>query len=502
MAKYLMGIDNGSTVVKAAIFDLEGNELGVCGMTAEIDSPHPGWYERDAQTLWQANLDAMAGAIKSAGISGEEVLGISITGHGNGAHLLDAQGNAVRPIIEGSDSRALELVNTLENEGYYENVHPQNMQALWPALSAVVMRWLKENEPENYAKIKYFFNVHDYIRFCMTGQAYCEISTISGTGLIDTAKRRIDRSMLEKMGIGEVADMLSPLIGSFDLAGTLTADVAEKVGLEAGTPVFAGCYDIAAAGLATGSVDESRICVISGTWANNQYIATKPVLSRDFFSTTIFSRPGYYLMLEGSPTSASNLEWFVREFLAEEKKQAKAQGVSVYDVCNRAVENTNPQDSDLIFLPFLYGSNVNPLAKSTLIGMQGWHKREHVIRAIYEGICFSHRFHIERLLKHLKPPEAARIAGGGAKSGQWAQMFADVLGMPMEIPMVSELGTLGAAMCAAIGMRIFADTSAAVTAMVKTGDTVTPSYSDKMIYDQKYANYLRAIEALDSFWTN
>ncbi len=500
MSKYLMGIDNGSTVVKAAVFDLEGNELGVCGQAAEINSPHPGWYERDMQTLWEANIAAMAGAIKAAGVKGEEIMAISITGHGNGAHLLDAQGNPVRPIIEASDSRALELVQTFEEEGYYEEVHPSNMQALWPGLSAVVMRWLKENEPENYARVKYFFNVHDYVRFRLTGKAYCEISDMSGTGLINTAKRKIDSDMLSKMGIGEVAQMIPPLIGSFDLAGRLDEGVAMAVGMEPGTPVFAGCYDIAAAGLATGSVDQTRICVISGTWANNQYIATKPVVSRDLFSTSIFSRPGYYLMLEGSPTSASNLEWFVREFLEEEKKQAKAEGSSVYDICNRAVENTKAWDSELLFLPFLYGSNVNPHAKATFVGIQGWHRREHIIRAIYEGICFSHRFHIERLLTHLPPPEAARIAGGGAKSKQWAQMFADVLGMPMEIPVASELGTLGAAMCAAVGMGYFADTNAAVAAMVKTSATVMPSYSSKAVYDKKYARYLKAIKALDSFW--
>ncbi len=310
--------------------------------------------------------------------------------------------------LKALTAAACRTMKLLENEGYYEKIHPLNMQVLWPALSFVVMRWLKENEPESYYKTKYFLTAHDYIRFKLTGELRSEISIISGTGLINTKEQRIDRELLKLGGIEEVADMIPPLVGSFDEAGTITKEVAEQLGLRVGVPVFGGCYDIDAASLATGSIDETRICIIVGTWANNQYIGKTPVVAKEFFSTTIFSRPGYWLMLEGSPTSASNLEWFIGEFLAEEKKQAKAAGQSVYDLCNQAVHEVKPKESDLVYLPFLYGSNVNPLAQASFIGLQGWHGRQHVIRAIYEGICFSHRYHIEKLLKYLAPPEAAR----------------------------------------------------------------------------------------------
>ena len=148
----------------------------------------------------------------------------------------------------------------------------------------------------------YFLTAIDYIRFKLTGELRsAEISTISGTGLINTKEQKIDREMLKLGGIEEVADMIPPLVGSFDEAGKITADVAHQTGLSQGVPVFAGCYDIDAASLATGSIDEIRICIIVGTWANNQYIGKKPIVAKEFFSTTIFSRPGYYLMLEGSP---------------------------------------------------------------------------------------------------------------------------------------------------------------------------------------------------------
>lgn len=497
---YLLGLDIGSTVLKAAVFDLDGNELGVYGELAETYSPKPGYYEGDIDELWAANVGAIKGVIENAGIDGEDIVAISLTGHGNGAHLLDAEAKPVRRAIEGADSRALPYLKILENEGYYDKVHPENMQVLWPALSFVLMRWLKENEPESYNKTKHFLTAHDYIRFRLTGELRSEITCISGTGLINTKEQKIDRELLKQGGIEEVADMIPPLVGSFDEAGTITKEVAEQIGLREGVPVFGGCYDIDSASLATGSIDETRICIIVGTWANNQYIGQTPIVAKEFFSTTIFSRPGYYLMLEGSPTSASNLEWFIGEFLQEEKKLAEDAGKSVYALCNSAINDVNPEDSDLIYLPFLYGSNVNPLAQGSFIGLQGWHSRKHVVRAIYEGICFSHRFHIEKLLEYLDPPDAARIAGGGAKSDEWGQMFADVLQMPIEVTSSSELGAHGAAICAAVGVGHYANIDDAVAKMVKIKKVFTQNESKKEIYDKKYNRYLKAINALDGYW--
>ncbi|MFN2281084.1 MAG: FGGY-family carbohydrate kinase [Anaerolineales bacterium] len=497
---YLLGLDIGSTVIKAAVFDHQGRELGVYGELAENYSPKPGYYERDMDDKWSACQTAISEVIKKAGIDGIEISAISLTGHGNGVHLLDEEKQPVRRTIEGADSRGLPYLEILEKEGYYEKVHPLNMQVLWPALSLVALRWLKENESESYQKARYFLTSIDYIRFRLTGELRAEISTNSGTGLINVKEKRVDREMLNMAGIAEVADMIPPLANSFDEAGRVTAQIAQETGLQEGTPVYAGCYDIDAASLATGSIDEKRICIIVGTWANNQYISSQPIVAKEFFSTTVFSRPGYFLMLEGSPTSASNLEWFIGEFLGEEAKSAKAEGKSIYDLCNQAVLDVGPEDSNLVYLPFLYGSNLNPLAQGCFIGLQGWQTRQHVIRAIYEGICFSHRYHIDKLLKYLDPPQAARIAGGGAKSLVWAQMFADVLQIPIEITEASELGALGAAICAAVGSSHYPDVEKAVAAMVKTTRVVAPNTSKEAVYDKKYSRYLEAAQALDGYW--
>lgn len=500
MAKYLLGLDNGSTMIKASVFDLEGVEKGTFSTLAEPFSPAPGWYERDMAEVWRANAQAIRGALAQAGASPADVLGVSVTGHGNGAYLVDREGRAVRNAVIGTDSRALPYLAGFEAMGYYEKFHARTMQTLWPGMSLLVLAWLRDHEPQAYARTHSCFSVVDYIRFMLTGQRRSELSCATSTGLLNAAEQRVDRGLLAEMGMEEAAGKLPPLVASFDPAGTVDAKGAADTGLAQGTPVFGGCFDVDAAALATGTVDESLITVISGTWANNQYIGREPVVSRDLFSTTAFARPGYYLMLEGSPTSASNLEWFVREFLRTERKQAKAEGRSVYDLCNQAVEETGAEEAGLVFLPYLFGSNTNPLAQGCLLGLQGWHERRHIIRAIYEGICFSHRYHIEKLLRRLPAPAAARMSGGGARSRVWTQMFADVLQLPMEIPAATELGTLGAAMCAGIGAGAFRDAEEAVGRMVRVDRRVEPDPGKKAVYDRKYQRWLQAIQALDPFW--
>ncbi len=256
---------------------------------------------------------------------------------------------------------------------------------------------------------------------------------------------------------------------------------------------------IDAGGLASGLVDESQLSLIAGTWGINQYISTRPV-EQGVFMTSCYAIPRHYLMLEGSPTSASNLEWFVNEFFAVEGEQAMQRGQSVRGLCNELVAGTSPSESRLLFLPFLWGSNVSPDAQGTLLGLQGWHRRGHVLRAIYEGVVFSHRQHVQRLMQFRGPPERVRLTGGAARSLVWREIFADCLGLPVEVPAGTELGTLGAAIAAAVAVGLYADFPAAVGQMVRLAGVQTPNPEHKSLYDEKYARYQAVIAALDRVW--
>jgi L-xylulokinase len=210
--------------------------------------------------------------------------------------------------------------------------------------------------------------------------------------------------------------------------------------------------------------------------------------------------PGYWLITEGSPTSASNLEWFVSELMDAEQRASKAAGGSVFSECNEMVSRVAAEESDIAFLPFLYGSNAGPNASSCFVGIHGWHKKAHMLRAIFEGVVFSHKTHVDRLMAYREKPEAARIAGGAAKSSVWVQMFADVLQIPIEITATEELGAMGAALCAGVGAGLFHSFPEAVSRMVKVSKVVEPNTAHKKVYEEKYAQYQSYIAALRGVW--
>jgi L-xylulokinase len=222
------------------------------------------------------------------------------------------------------------------------------------------------------------------------------------------------------------------------------------------------------------------------------------VVDKDLFMTSIDTIPGYWMILEGSPTSASNFEWFLTEIL----RDVDLKGKDIYEVSNASVEKIGEQDCGLVFLPFLFGTNVHVNAKGAFVGLQSWHTRGNMLRAVYEGIVFSHRYHIEKLLKYRDKPALIRMAGGVAKSEIWVQMFADVLQTPIEVARSQELGALGAAICAGVATGVFASFKEASASMVDVMYTAKPDPAKKAIYDKKYVRYRKVIDALDGVWDN
>ena len=500
MAQYLLGIDNGCTVSKAGLFTLDGRELAVASAKTELLCPQSGFSERDMDEMWAKTAQAVKEVIAKAQVPPEEIACIACTGHGNGLYLIDEQGKPARNAILSMDSRARKYVDKWLADGIDKLVRPKTMQSVWAAQPNALLAWLRDNEPETMKKARWVLMAKDYIRFKLTGQVNAELTDFSGTSLMNLQTRQYDEELLTNFGIAEMLDLLPPIVQSADICGHVTAEAAELTGLKEGTPVAAGMFDIDACGLACGVVDETQLCMIVGTWGNNQYLSKTPVVDEDVFMTSCYSIPGYYLMLEGSATSGSNLEWFITQFFEAEKAIAEKKGQSVYDICNELVASTEPEQSNIVFLPFLYGSNANPDAKASFIGIDAWHNRGHILRAVYEGVVFGHKTHVQRLLKFREMPDVIRLTGGAARSDVWLQIFADVFGVPVQVPDGTELGALGAAIAAGVATGCFADYEQAVDAMVRFSRTVQPNRDRIDLYKAKYERYNSVIETLDPVW--
>jgi L-xylulokinase len=248
--------------------------------------------------------------------------------------------------------------------------------------------------------------------------------------------------------------------------------------------------------------DESIFCMIAGTWGNNQFISKTPVADPDMFMTSCYSIDGYYLMLEGSATSASNLEWFVSQFFESDRELLKLQGMtkSIYDHCTELVAQTKPTDSAMIFLPYLFGGPVSLDAKGCLFGLDGRQTRSHVMRAVFEGIIFGHRWHVERLMRFRQRPQTIRLTGGATNSDVWAQMFADVFQIPVEIPAGTELGCLGAAICGAVASGVYPTYEEACRNMVAITRVYQPTPELAGVYAEKYERFLKFLDVLAPVW--
>ncbi len=493
MKTYLLGIDNGGTVSKAALFDSRGGEVAVASRPVKILSPRPGWSERDAGQMWNETADAIREVIERSGVDPQSIAAVACTGHGNGLYLVDKQGDPVRNGINSSDGRAQSYIDRWIKTGVDARVLPWTTQSLWAAQPNALLAWIKDHEPTVFARADAVYMAKDFIRFRLTGECRAEITDMSGTSLMNVAEGRYDDRVLRAFGLEEVQALLPPLVESAEVAGRVTEAAAKVTGLAAGTLVVGGMFDIDACALASGLLNSGLFSIVAGTWGNNQYIARTPLVDKELFMTSRYAIPGWYLMLEGSPTSAGNLEWFLGTFLDAERKQMGEK--AFFEYVSGEVAAVPPASSGVVFLPFLYGCNCGEL-KGGFFGLDSSQGVGVMLRAIFEGIVFAHFHHIERLLAFREFPEKIRLTGGAARNPLWCQMFADVIGIPVEIPKGSELGALGAAITAAVGAGIYRDIPEAVGAMTSIDKTYTPQPEMTAIYREKYARYRRLTEAL------
>ncbi len=499
--RYYLGLDNGGTTTKAALFDSYGNEIGAASVETRMLTPRPGFIERDMEEMWEANLIVIRRVLETTGVDPACIRALAVCGHGKGLYLWGKDGKPVRNGIISTDNRAWEYPLKWRKSGVEARAFKLTCQHVLACQPVALLAWLKDNEPEAMDNIQYVFGCKDYIRFRLTGEAHAEMTDCSGSSLLNLHTKSYDPEILQCFGLSELMDKLPPLRLSTDICGVVNEETAMSTGLLPGTPVAGGMFDINACALAAHVADEEHVCMIAGTWSINEFIRKTPVTDGTVLMNSLFCLPDYYLIEECSPTSAGNNEWFIKTLMPEFVEQAQANGNSPYDEINSLVEGLEPHTYCPIFLPFLMASNVHPNAKGAFIGMSSYHSRAHLIRSVYEGIAFSHRYHYERLRQCMDhEPNSIRLAGGVARSRVWTQIFADVMKCPIEVVNVRETGALGCAIAAAVAVGDYNTLEEALEGMSHLASVVTPNPTNYPIYDKKYALYTRLIETLDPVW--
>lgn len=497
--KYLIGIDNGGSEIKCAVFTLDGQELAVASRRLPIEIPQPGWSERDPLQVWEKNAEAIAEAIDLADINGADIAGVGLTGYGNGFCLVDAKGSPTYEAIVSTDERAGAICTEFAANGVERKIYPLTCQSTWAAQPIALLAWFKRNKPEVLEASRWVLGIKDWIRYKLTGEFTTEITEASSTCLCNLHTRQFDPVIFKAAGIDDCFSMMPRIIESTECGGCITAEAAEATGIAEGTPVVGGFFDIDACEFASGVADTETLCLIAGTWSINERLAATANTDYDKNKNTVTLgyRPGFFNVEESWPTSASNFDWFVTNFLAADRP-----GVSrstIYEECNEAVRMLDPADSQVVFVPYLYGASYPSGADACFLGLTSYTTRAYMILAIYEGVCFSTLWNVHQLIGDDLAGRRVRLSGGVAKSHEWTQIMADVLGVPVETLANTELGCQGAAMAAGIAVGIYADYDDAIARSVHVGEVVEPRLEYVQLYREKFAAYERALEALRTF---
>lgn len=491
-AKYILGLDAGNTVIKAVLFDLDGRQIAMSVADGQSSTPFPGHVERDLSELWANAGRVIADCIKQAGIPADQIIAVGCAGHGNGLYMLD-KSDAPLLGIQSLDTRAAALASELV-AAHGDRFHELCLQTPWPSQSPTLLAWVKRNRPEIYTQAGTFFLCKDFITFKLTGEKVSEISDMSGAGLTRMPEAVYDDELLGLYGLEDAHTLLPRMIDPTEIAGHITSQAAKATGLAVGTPVVGGYFDIVSSAIGSGVIHAGEASIIAGTWSVNQVFTKTPVVDPNVFMVTKFG-DDRFVSVESSATSAANLEWYVREFV-----ERGAHHDDPFGYCNDRIGEVLPAENDPFFHPFLYGSGQGADYRAGFYGMAGWHTEGHLLRALFEGVMFEHRRHIDVLKSAEVGFERAILSGGGARSAHWPQMFADCLGVPITVSQTQETGALGAAIGAAVGVGVVASYEDGIARMTHKAQTFTPVPEMTIFYNKRYQTYLALTTAMQDFW--
>jgi L-xylulokinase len=495
---YFIGLDSGGTFMKAALLDSNGKQIAIAKVSAQVLNEKQGWVERALDDLWGDAKSAIAKLLKSVEIDTSNIKGLSISAQGKGVYLLDKHGKNLRNGIMSSDSRSLSIVKKWQSDNIPEVIYPMTLQTLWTGHPVSIVRWLKEHEPEGYQQIGAILMAHDYLRYRLTGNIAAELTNISESNFFNGITGEYDPELLKIFGIEEVLSALPPIIKPDELAGYVSENVAKETGLQAGTPVFGGLFDVVSTAICSGiNANENTLNYVTGTWAVTSGISTEIPSYADIASTNYNYVYGHYVLdrqyiiHDASPTSASNYEWF-HDYLGEEGE--------IDHLSNQVLVAALPvASSSLFFVPFLYGSNMGLGIKSGFYGLQSHHTKGHLIQAIWEGILFCHNVHLDRMRARFPKANVLRVTGGTTSSEVWMQMLSDSTGMSVEIPNIDETGSLGAALVAMIGAGEYESIESGLSAMAIEVKRIEPNLEHYQAYQGKYQRYLKLVNLFKEF---
>ena len=452
--KYLLGIDLGTSGTKTVLFDQNGK--GICSATVEypLYQPQNGWAEQDPKDWYNAAVSTIRTVLEKSGVAKEDVVSLGISGQMHGLVMLDEKDEVIRPSIIWCDQRTAKECEEITAKVGYDNLIRITANPALPGFTLSKLIWVRNHEPENYAKCKHVLLPKDYVRFMLTGDFATEVSDASGMQMLDVPNR----------------------CWSDELLGILE------------TLVVGGAGDNAAAAVGTGVVEDGKAFTTIGTsgvvFAHTDKLAIDPKGRVHTFCCAV---PGAWHVMGVTQAAGLSLKWFRDNFCAAEKTAAEAMGVDTYELTNQEAAQSPIGANKLIYAPYLMGERTPHLdsdCRGIFFGLSAMHQRRDLLRAVMEGVTYSLNDCLGVLAGMGVAPETMLACGGGGKSPLWRQMLADVMNCPVATTVNTEGPALGVAILAGAGL--YGSVQEACRAMIHVNPAQEPIAENVPKYAKVY----------------
>ncbi len=495
--EYLLGIDLGTSGTKTVLFDTQGHAVASATVEYPMHQPRNGWAEQDANDWWEAAKTTIRAVLQT--IDPAQVKGLGISGQMHGLVLLDENGRVLRPSILWCDGRTQAECDEIHQKVGRERLIQIAANPALTGFTAGKALWVRNHEPEIWAKVRHMLLPKDYVRYRLTGLIKQEISDASGTNLLDVRGRCWSEEILQKLDIDPA--LLPELVESTDVAGVITEEAAKQTGLLPGTIVAGGGGDNMCAAVGTGVVVPGKAFTTIGTsgvvYAHSPEVQIEPEGRVHAFCSCI---PGEYVNFACVLAAGMGLKWFRDQFCQAEIQAAREMGVDPYVLTNQQAAQSPIGANRLIYLPYLMGER-SPLmdndARGAFIGLSAMHTRRDLLRAVMEGVTYALRQNLDAMRRMGVDPEAMILCGGGAKSPFWRQMLADVFHLPVKTIEITEGPALGAAILGGVAAGVYADVPTACAELIAEGEAlVEPVEGDEDAYESVYQLFLKLYPAL------
>ena len=486
--QYYLGIDSSTTATKALLMDQKGKVIGTFSSSYDYEAPRPLWTEQDPGLWWTAAVEAIQGVLHETEIAGEAVVCVGLTGQMHGMVALDQDGEVIRPAILWNDQRTgAECDQIRDLVGKEQFIQITGNDAL-TGFTAPKILWVKNQEPENYARIAQILLPKDYLRFKLTGLYAADKAGGAGTVLFDLKTRDWSPDLLGKLEINQ--EWMPKTFEGTEVTGQISAKAAEATGLKAGTPVVGGGGDQAAGAVGMGAVVPGVVSLTLGT--SGVVFAATPepwIESEGRLHAFCHALPGMWHLMGVMLSAAGSLRWY-RDVVAPGED---------FGALTDAAGEVAPGAEGLLFLPYLTGERTphpDPLAKGAFVGLTVRHSREHLTRAVMEGVAFGLRDSFE-LIKAagLEKIGQVRVTGGGSNSPIWRQIIADVLDVELVGVNTAEGSAFGAAILAAVGSGAYSTVQEACSEIIQITEGTTPG-KERSAYQDCYQAYRDLYPAL------